>query len=147
MTITDRHGEWHMAEATEIPSFRPSSDWYEDWPFGVDTSVQVEACVTGSAADRAVEAFLEPLTRDPGADGAGGVRVHYWGGFTVESAPLTDEDGWRIVLASAGEDGFDSLETAADALVDALRGTPGEVRLAWHELPATRVTEADQGDR
>jgi hypothetical protein len=36
-----------MAEATEIPSFRPSSEWYEDWPFDVDTSVQIEASVTG----------------------------------------------------------------------------------------------------
>lgn len=63
--------ERHMAEATEIPSFQPSSEWYADWPFGVDTFVRVEACVTGSAADRAVEAFLEPLTHVPGADGAG----------------------------------------------------------------------------
>lgn len=136
-----------MAEASEIPSFRPSSEWYEDWPFDVDTRVQVEACVAGSAADRAVQAFLEPLTHDPGADGAGGVRVHHWGGFTVESAPSADGDGWQIVLASAGEDGFDSVESAADDLVDALTATPGEVRLAWHELPATRVTDVDPDDR
>lgn len=131
-----------MAEATEIPSFRPGSEWYEDWPFDVDTFVQVEACITGSAADRAVEAFLETLTHDPGADGESGVRVHYSGGFTVESAPSADGDGWRIVLVSAGEDGFDSLEGAAGDLVDALRATHGEIRLVWHELPATRVTDA-----
>lgn len=131
-----------MAEANEIPSFRPSSEWYEDWPFGVDTSVQVEVCVTGAAADRAVAAFLEPLTHDPDDEGAGGARIHYWGGFTVESVPLADGDGWQIVLASAGEGGFDSLESAADALVEALRATPGEVRLAWRELPATRVTSS-----
>ncbi|MGO1560915.1 hypothetical protein CZ771_02845 [Actinomycetales bacterium JB111] len=109
----------------------------------MDTSVQVEARVTGAAAERAVEAFLEPLTHDPAADGAGGVRVHHWGGFTVESAPAADGDGWRLVLASAGEDGFDSVEGAADSLVDALRATPGEVRLSWRALPATRVTDAD----
>lgn len=136
-----------MAEATEIPAFRPSSGWYEDWPFDVDTSVQVEACVTGSAADRAVKAFLKTLRRDPVVDDPDGVRVHYWGGFTVESAPLVDEDGWQIVLASAGEDGFDSVESAAGGLVDAIRATPGEVRLAWRELPATRVTNADLYDR
>ena len=136
-----------MTEASAIPSFRPSSQWYEDWPYGVDTSVQVEATVTGPAADRAVERFLEPLTYDPGADGAGGVRVHHWGGFTVESAPAADGDGWRIVLASAGEDGFDSVEGAAEDLVDAIRSTPGEARLAWRELPATRVTGPEPADR
>ena len=136
-----------MTEATGIPSFRPSSGWYEDWPFDVDTSVQVEASVTGPAAERAVEAFLAPLTHDPGADGAGGIRVHYRGGFTVESAPAADGDGWRIVLASAGKDGFDSVEGAAGDLVGVLRATPGEVRLAWHELPATRAEGAGPEDR
>lgn len=131
-----------MTETTEIPSFRPSSGWYEDWPFDVDTSVQVEATVTGPAADRAVEAFLEPLTEDPDAFLADGVRVHYRGGFTVASAPAADGDGWKIVLASAGEDGFDSVEGAAGDLLDALRAAPGEVRLAWHELPATRAVGA-----
>ncbi|HJG80154.1 MAG TPA: hypothetical protein K8V08_07055, partial [Brevibacterium senegalense] len=129
------------------PSFRPSSEWYEDWPFDVDTSVQVEARVTCSAADRAVEVFLEPLTHDPGADSASGSRVHYWGGFTVESAPVADGGGWRIVLTSAGEDGFNSLESAADDLVDVLRATPGEVRLVWRELPATRVSDAGPDGR
>jgi hypothetical protein len=141
--IIDRRRERHMTETTEIPSFRPSSEWYEDWPFDVDTSVQVEASVTGAAADRAVEAFLEPLTEDLDASVADGVRVHYRGGFTVESAPAADGDGWRIVLASAGEDGVDSVEGAASDLVDALRAEPGEVRLVWHELPATRATGAD----
>ena len=92
-----------------------------------------------------MEAFLEPLTHDPSADSAGGTRIHYWGGFAVESAAIANGDGWRIVLASAGEDGFDSVESAAGQLVDALRETPGEVRLAWRELPATRVK--DQSDR
>jgi hypothetical protein len=136
-----------MAETTEIPSFRPSSEWYEDWPFDVDTSIQVEATVTGPAADRAVEAFLEPLTEDPDASLADGVRVHYRGGFTVASAPAADGDGWKIVLASAGEDGFDSVEGAAGDLVDALRAAPGEVRLAWHELPATRAKGAGPAGR
>jgi len=136
-----------MAEATEIPSFRPSREWYEDWPYGVDTSVQVEASVTGPAADRAMEGFLEPLTEDLDASVADGVRVYYWGGFTVESARSADGDGWRIVLASAGEDGFDSVEGAASDLVGVLRATPGEVRLAWHELPATRTAGADPDDR
>src|SRR5699024_8886541 len=92
--IIDRRREQHMTEATEIPSFRPSSGWYEDWPFDVDTSVQVEATVTGPAADRAVERFLEPLTEDLDASLADGGRVHYRGGFTVASAPAADGDGW-----------------------------------------------------
>lgn len=131
-----------MTEATEIPSFRPSSGWYEDWPFDVDTSVQVEATVTGPAADRAVERFLEPLTEDLDASLADGARVHYRGGFTVASAPAADGDGWRIVLASAGEDSFDSVEGAAGDLVGVLRAAPGEVRLTWRELPATRAAGA-----
>ncbi|BAF54097.1 hypothetical protein [Corynebacterium glutamicum] len=128
---------------TDIPPFRPSSQWYEDWPFGVDTLVRVEARITGAAADRAVSVFLEPLTHDTDADRADGVRLHYWGGFTVESSALIDENGWRLVLASAGEDGFDSVESAADDLFDKLRATPGEVRLLWHELPATRAPGAE----
>lgn len=58
----------HLAlrAATDIPSFRPSSEWSEDWPFDVDTRVRIEARVTGPAADRAVEAFLEPLAPRPG---------------------------------------------------------------------------------
>lgn len=136
-----------MAEATEIPSFRPSSGWYEDWPFDVNTSVQVEASVTGAAADRAVEAFLAPLTEDLDASLADGVRVHYQAGFTVATAPAADVDGWRIVLASAGEDGFDSVEGEVGDLVGALRAAPGEVRLAWHELPATRAAGAGPEDR
>lgn len=135
-----------MARSTDIPPFRPSIKWYEDWPFGVDTLVQVEARVAGAAATRAVESFLEQLTFDRDADGVDGVRHHYWGGFTVESAPLADKGGWRLVLASAGEDGFDSLESAADDLVDKLRATPGEVRLVWHELPATRAPGAEPQD-
>lgn len=94
-----------------------------------------------------MEAFLESVTHDPSADSAGGGRIHYWGGFTVESAAIANGDGWRIVLASAGEDGFDSVESAAGQLVDALHATPGEVRLAWRELPEFRVTDADRGDR
>jgi len=136
-----------MTDGTEIPSFRPSSEWYEDRPFDVDTSVQVEASVAGPAADLAVERFLEPLTEDLDDSVADAVRVHYWGGFTVESAPSADGDGWLIVLASAGEDAFDSLQGAADDLVDELRATAGEVRLAWRELPATRAPGADPDDR
>ena len=136
-----------MAEATDVPSFRPTSEWYEDWPFDVDTSVRVEARVTGSAANRAVEAFLAPLTQDLNTEDAGGVRVHYWGGFTVESAPSTDGHEWQIVLSSAGEDGFDSVVGAADDLAEALRATPGEVQLTWRELPATRVAGSVPDDR
>ncbi|BAU95410.1 hypothetical protein N24_1148 [Corynebacterium suranareeae] len=135
-----------MSKSTEIPSFRPSSEWYENWPFGVDTLVQVEARITGAAADRAVNAFLESLTHDTDSDCVDGVRLHYWGGFTVESSPLADKGGWRLVLASAGEDGFDSVESAANDLVDKLRATPGEVRLSWHELSATRAPGAEPQD-
>ena len=146
MCTTDRKGEQHMSMPTDVPPFRPSNQWYEDWPFGVDTLVQIEARITGAAADRAVNAFLEPLTHDTNAECANGRRFYYWGGFTVEPAPLTNKGGWRLVLASAGEDGFDSLESAADALVDKLRATPGEVRLVWHELPATRSPGAEPQD-
>lgn len=135
-----------MAKSTDIPPFEPSSEWYEDWPFGVDTLVQAEARVADAAADRAVNTFLELLTRDTDADRANGSRFYYWGGFTVEPAPLTNKGGWRLVLASAGEDGFDSLESAADDLVDKRRATPGEVRLVWHELPATRAPGAEPQD-
>ncbi len=135
-----------MTRPTEIPPFRPSSQWYEDWPFGVDTLVQAEARVIGFAADRAVESFLEPLTLDTDSDRVDGVRLHDWGGITVESAPLTDKGGWRLVLSSAGEDGFDSLESAANDLVDKLRAMPGEVRLVWRELPATRAPGAEPCD-
>ncbi|SLM90098.1 hypothetical protein [Brachybacterium nesterenkovii] len=136
-----------MAEATEIPSFRPSSEWYEDWPFDVDTSVQVEASVTGPAADPAVERFLAPLTQIQDDSVPDGVRVHYWGGFTAATAPREDGDGWVIVLESSGEDGFSSLQGAADDLADALRSTPGDVRLAWRELPATRADGAGRDGR
>ena len=93
--IDDEHfgqnGEKYMARPTEIPSFRPSIQWYEDWPFGADTLVQLEARITGTAADSAVNAFLEPLTQDAHSDRANGSRFYYWGGFTVESAALIDE--------------------------------------------------------
>ena len=134
-----------MAKSTDIPLFEPSSEWYEDWPFGVDTLVQAEARVADAAADRAVNTSLELLTRDTDADRANGSRFYYCG-FTVEPAPLTNKGGWRLVLASAGEDGFDSLESAADDLVDKLRATPGDVRLVWNELPATRVPRAKPQD-
>lgn len=130
-----------------IHSFRPSARWYEDWPFDVDTSVRVEAAVTGPAADRAVERFLEPLTQDRDDSVADGVRVHHWGGFTAETTPRADGDGWVIVLQSSGEDAFSSLQSAADDLADALRSTPGEVHLAWRELPATRAAGAGTDDR
>ena len=135
-----------MTQITDIPQFQPRSEWYEGWSFGVDTLVQVEARIAGTAADRAVNAFLESLTHDTDADRVDGVRLHYWGGFTVESAASIDENGWRLVLASAGEDGFDSLVSAADDLVDKLRATPGEVRLVWHELPVTRAPGAEPQD-
>ena len=136
-----------MADTSRIPSFRPTARWLEDWPFDVDTSVQVEATVTGPAADRAVEGFLALLTQVQDDSAAGGVRVHSWGGFTAETAPRADGDGWVIVLESSGQDGFSSLQGAADDLADVLRSTPGEVRLAWRELPATRASGAEPDDR
>lgn len=96
-----------MAETTNVPPFRPSNQWYEGWPFGVETLVQFEARITGSTADLALASFLGPLTHDPAtADHAKGNRVHFWGWFTVESTPLTEEGGWMLGLASAGENGF-----------------------------------------
>lgn len=44
------------------------------------------------------------------------------------------------VLASAGEDGFDFLMSATADLVESLCKTPGDVRLTWHELPASRAS-------
>lgn len=52
-----------------------------------------------------------------------------------------------IVLESSGQDGSSSLQGAADDLADVLRSTPGEVRLDWRELPATRAPGADPDDR
>ncbi len=51
-----------------------------------------------------------------------------------------------IVLDSAREDGFDSLLDATEDLAEALRSTPGPVRLTWRELPATLATGADPDD-
>ena len=132
-----------MADTSRIPSFRPTARWLEDWPFDVDTSVQVEASVTGPAAERAVDGFLAPLTQVLDDSVADAVRVHYWGGFTAETSPRADGDGWVIVLESSGQDGFSSLQGAADDLADVLRSTPGEVRLVWRELPATRASGAE----
>lgn len=128
-----------MCDASAVPAFVPSDGWYEDCPYEVSTLVQVRASVTGPAADRVVQSFLEPLTHNPEADVPDGVSLHYQGGFLVESTPPVDGGAWQLLLASAGEDGFDSLRTAADDLTAALRATPGEVRLTWQELPATRV--------
>lgn len=144
--MDDEPTERTTGEDSAVLSFRPSSEWLEDWPFDVDTSVRVEATVTGPAAERAVEGFLAPLTEVKDDSVADGVRVHFWGGFTVETAPRADGDGWVIVLESSGQDGFSSLQGAADDLADALRATPGEVRLTWRELPATRATGAHPDD-
>lgn len=128
-----------MCDESVVPSFQPTDEWREDWPYGVSTSVQVLASVTGPSATRAVQSFLKPFTHNPDADVPDGVSLYYQGGFTVESTPPAAGGAWQILLTSAGEDGFDSLESAADDLTAALRATPGEVQLAWHELPATQV--------
>lgn len=136
-----------VGEDAVIPCFRPSAQWLEDWPFDVFTSVRVEASVTGPAADPAVESFLAPLTQVQDDSVADGVRVHCWGGFSAETAPRENGDGWVIILESSGEDGFSSLQGAADDLAETLRSTPGEVRLAWRELPATRSDGPERDDR
>lgn len=128
-----------MCESSAVPSFQPTDEWYGDWPHGVSTLVRVLASITGSAAAPAVQRFLQPLTHNPDADVPDGVNLYFWGGFIAESTPPTDGGAWQIVLASAGEDGFDSLISAADDLTAALRATPGEVQLTWRELAATRV--------
>lgn len=128
-----------MRDGTIVKSFEPSAAWQMDWPHGVSTVVQVKACVSGLSAAGAVREFLKPLHHNPDADVPDGVSLYYWGGFTAQVTPPVDEDVWRIVLASAGEDAFDSVQDAADALVEALRAAPGEVLLTWQELPATRV--------
>lgn len=133
-----------MSDSSAVPSFQPSSEWYADWPYDVSTLVQVRALVTGPAAARAVQRFLDPLTHNPDAAVPAGASLYYQGGFTVTVTPAGEGDSWQIVLASAGQDGFDSLRFAADDLAAALRETPGAVRLAWHELPATRAEPLDQ---
>lgn len=65
-----------MAEGDEVSSFLPAARWLEDWPHVEDTSVQVEATVSGPAADRAVERFLAPLTEVPDGSVAVG-RIHF----------------------------------------------------------------------
>ncbi|MGP5258488.1 putative quinol monooxygenase [Brachybacterium paraconglomeratum] len=129
-----------------IPCFRPTAHWLEDWPFEECTLVRARATVTGPAADRAVEDFLAPLTQVRDDSVADGVRVHYWGGFGAETARRADEDGWDILLESSGQDGFSSLQIAADDLAETLRSTPGDVRLAWRELPATRADREGRDD-
>ena len=91
-----------------------------------------------------MEDFLAPLRQVRDDSVADGVRVHYWVGFTAATAPREDGDGWVIVLESSGEDGFSSLQGAADDLAETLRSTPGDVRLAWRELPATRSDGAER---
>lgn len=136
-----------MGDRSAVPSFKPSEEWHEDWPYGESTSVQVLASISGAAAGRAVANFLRPLTLNPDADVPAGVDLYYQGGFTAESIPPTDGGPWRIILASAGQDGFDSLIGAADDLTDALRATPGEVRLTWQELAATSVDSPAQSQQ
>lgn len=132
-----RPGEDAVSERLAVPSFQPSAEWSEDWPYGVSTLVRAQASVTGPAAAHGMQRFLEPLTHSPEAEVPDGVSLYFQGGFFVEVEPPADEGAWQIMVASAGEDGFGSLMTAADDLVAALRATPGEVRLSWRELPAT----------
>lgn len=115
-----------------VPEFQPSDAWFSDWPFDVSTLVRVAATVSG--AGEAVPEFLSTLTRDHSADG-----VYYRGGYYVEVSGDEPAGQWRIILGSAGEDGFDSVLSAADDLVEALRAAPGEARLTWQELPATKA--------
>lgn len=128
-----------MHSGTDVPPFTPSRQWLEDWPFDVWTVVQVRASVTGAAADCAVRRFQAALRPVPDADVADGTDVHYWGGFTVETSPSADGSGWRIVLLSSGQDGFSSVIGATDDLVEAIRETPGGVRLTWQEMAARRA--------
>lgn len=127
-----------MCDNSVIPSFDPSEDWYADWPYGVSTSVRILASVIG-AATRAVQHVLEPLSHNPDVRVPAGVDLYYQGGITVEIMQADNAGALQIVLASAGEDGFDLVLSAADDLAAALRGTSGEVRLTWHELAATRA--------
>lgn len=131
-----------MSDDSVVASFQPTDSWYRDWPHGVDTSVQVQASISGPDAANAVQEFLKSLKHDPDVDVPDGVSQYYWGGFAVAVTAPADDGTWRIVLASAGEDGFDSVEDGADALVGALRSTPGAISLTWHELPATRINGA-----
>lgn len=72
-----------MSEGSQVSSFQPTEAWHADWPYGVATSVQVQACVAGPTAARAVQEFLKPLNQDPDADVPEGANLYYW----VDSRP------------------------------------------------------------
>lgn len=107
-----------------IPAFEPSQSWYSDWPYNTSTIVRVLAKVTGNDAKVAVRSFLESIHHASDS-------TYYWGGYSVEVTETND-----LVLLSAGEDGFSSIEIAAEDLVESLIKTGGDVQLSWEELPA-----------
>lgn len=116
--------------------FVPSQDWFANWPYGVNTLVQVRAIVSGSGASRGLAQFLESLIPDQEGDVPAGTRRYYRGGYTVV---VTDPNGvgeWQVDLASAGEDGFDSALSAAQDLAEALAAIGTDVQISWQELDA-----------
>lgn len=129
-----------MNDDTALPPFRPTQAWWTDWPHEESTMVRVLAEITGQDARRGLAGFLDSLHSDPDADVAEGVHAYWWGGFIADHTPAGEDGVHRIMLASAGQDGFSSVAGAAEDLQETLRESGGDIRLAWHELPAVKAT-------
>lgn len=129
-----------MNDGTAVPPFRPTQAWWTDWPYEESTLVRVLAEITGQDSQRGIAGFLESLHSDPDADVADGVRTYWWGGFIAEHTPAGGDGVHRVLLASAGQDGFSSATGAVEDLAETLRESGGDVCLTWHELPAVLAT-------
>lgn len=119
--------------------FVPSEAWFADWPYGINTLVQVRAVVSGEGAGIRIEQFLGSLIPDPDNDVPVGTRRFYRGGYFVVVTDPNELGQWQVDLASAGEDGFDSVLSAAQSLTAALAAKDGDVQISWQELAAHRV--------
>ncbi|MGW4859364.1 hypothetical protein [Kocuria palustris] len=128
-----------MNDGIAGPPSRPTQAWWTDWPYEGSTLVRVLAEITGQDSQRGIAGFLESLHSDPDDDVTDGVRTCWWGGFIAEQTPAGDDEVHRILLASAGQDGFSSATGAAEDLAETLRESGGDIRLTWHELPAVRA--------
>lgn len=72
---------------------------------------------------------MRPLKHALDADVPNGVDLYFWGGYSAGETQPGENGAWKIVLASAGEDGFGSVQDGADALAAALRAAPGAITI------------------